>query len=123
MLDENGIVHGYAYEQECAALNALGDEIGHLRMYQNGYYHKYDQGMFKNANDMKTKSYLFEMNRTNIFSYHEFFFLILQNKFNFSLQLSHQIDAFLFAFLLTLVGFNDFRENQTRILAVKKNIN
>ena len=44
LLDEDGIVHGHAYEQECIALNALGDEIGHFEMYQNGYYHKYDQG-------------------------------------------------------------------------------
>jgi len=44
LLDEDGIVHGHAYEQECIALNALGDEIGHMRMYQNGYYHTYDQG-------------------------------------------------------------------------------
>ena len=44
LLDEDGIVHGHAYEQECIALNDLGEEIGHLAMYQNGYYHKYDQG-------------------------------------------------------------------------------
>ena len=44
LLDEDGIVHGYAYEQECNALNALGDEIGHFAVYQNGYYHTYDQG-------------------------------------------------------------------------------
>ena len=44
LLDEDGIVHGYAYEQECNALNALGDQIGHIPMYQNGYYHTYDQG-------------------------------------------------------------------------------
>jgi hypothetical protein len=44
LLDEDGIVYGYAYEQECNALNALGDEIGHFAVYQNGYYHTYDQG-------------------------------------------------------------------------------
>ena len=67
LLDEDGIVHDYAYEQECAALNALGDEIGHLRMYQNGYYHKYDQGKLKLTNYMNNDSYEFENYRTNIF--------------------------------------------------------
>ena len=44
LVDENGIVHDFGYETECSALNALGDEIGHLRMYQNGYYHTFDKG-------------------------------------------------------------------------------
>jgi hypothetical protein len=44
LVDENGIVHDFAYEQECNALKGLGEEIGHLRMYQNGYYHRFDNG-------------------------------------------------------------------------------
>ena len=42
LADENGIIHDYGYEEECNALNALGDEIGHMRVYQNGYYHTFD---------------------------------------------------------------------------------
>ena len=42
LADENGIIHDYGYGEECNALNALGDEIGHMRVYQNGYYHTFD---------------------------------------------------------------------------------
>ncbi|CBY35795.1 unnamed protein product [Oikopleura dioica] len=47
LVDENGIVHDFAYEQECNALNSLGQEIGYLRVYQNGYYHTFDNDKYE----------------------------------------------------------------------------
>ena len=52
LVDEYGIVHDFAYEEECNALNALGDEIGHMRVYQDGYYHTFD-GNGKNKSYIK----------------------------------------------------------------------